>query len=112
MKTAHEPILPYPFLDTNDFHNEIEHVPFLHSPTTTTTTITTIIEPSSTAELVDFIYPYRPSEESVNQFNDINKNLRCYPTHEVLKPLIGIENWCSKICVVHCPPTLCACVHI
>ena len=101
MKTTHQPIIPYPV----DYPNEMEYLPFFPSPMTTT-------QPSSTTETVDFIYPYHPSEESPNRSNPIKKTLRCYATHEVLKPLIGIENWCLKICVVHCPPTLCACVHI
>lgn len=104
MKTTHRPIIPYPV----EFPHEIEQFPYWNSPTTTTTTI----QPSTTTEMVDFIYPYHPSEELPNHSNPTSKTLRCYATHEVLKPLIGIENWCLKICVVHCPPTLCACVHI
>lgn len=105
IKTTHQPIISYPFADPVDYPNEIEQLPFFHSPMTTS-------QPSSTTEMADFIYPYHPSKESPNRSNPINKTLRCYATHEILKPLIGIENWCLKICVVHCPPTLCACVHI
>jgi hypothetical protein len=61
---------------------------------------------------MDFIYPFHPTEEFSDQLNKNNKTLHCYPTHEVLKPLVGIENWCLQLCVVHCPPALCACVHI
>ncbi len=61
---------------------------------------------------MNFIFPFASPEESIDQFNKNNKTHRCYPTNEVLKPLIGIENWCLQLCAVHCPPTLCACVHI
>lgn len=40
------------------------------------------------------------------------KILHCYPTNEVLKPLVGIEKWCSQLCVTECPPSLCVCVKI
>jgi hypothetical protein len=58
------------------------------------------------------IFPFRPSKELIDQVNKTNKSLRCYPTNEALKPLIGIESWCLQLCAVHCPPTLCVCVQI
>jgi hypothetical protein len=55
---------------------------------------------------------FNPSEEIINKLNKPNKTLRCYPTNEALKPLVGIENWCLQLCAVNCPPTLCICVKI
>lgn len=42
--------------------------------------------------------------------NRPGKHTHCYPTNEVLKPLLGIENWCLQLCIRNCPPTLCICV--
>jgi hypothetical protein len=89
--------------------SENEQFPFLHYPTTTPTESTTI---TTATAMMDYIFPFQPSEDLINRLNKNNKSLRCYPTNEVLKPLIGIENWCLQLCAVHCPPTLCACVHI
>lgn len=85
---------------------QIEHIPFfVHpdpTPTTTESTSTPAIEDAS------FIYSFPQG----NEMTKSNKTHRCYPTNEVLKPLVGIEHWCLKLCRVHCPPTLCACVPI
>ncbi len=76
--------------------------PVVFSPTTTEL-IRTV--PSN------FIFPFRPSEELLDQLDDNNnKILRCYPSNEALKPLVGIENWCRQLCAINCPPTLCICV--
>jgi hypothetical protein len=71
----------------------------------------TITQPTTTIS-TNFIYPFPPSNELIDQLNKNNKTLRCYPTNEALKPLIGIENWCLQLCAIHCPPTLCICVKI
>ncbi len=100
-----------PLVDSVIFPSEIEQLSYFTYPTTTTTTI----EPSTTtaaAEMMNFVYPFHPSDQLFNRLNKIDKTLRCYPTHEVLKPLVGIEDWCLKLCAEHCPPTLCVCVHI
>jgi hypothetical protein len=104
--TTQGPLFLFPFIDPGVFPSEIEHLPIFTHPTTTTT------EPTTTTAMVNFVLPFASSEEIINQLNKNNKTLRCYPTNEVLKPLIGIENWCLQLCAVHCPPTLCACVNI
>ena len=50
-------------------------------------------------------------QQSLGLSNQRKQIIRCYPTNEALKPLIGIEKWCSQLCTTHCPPTLCACVY-
>ena len=104
-------VFPFPFVDSVIFPSDIEKLSYFNYPTTTTTESSTTTT-TTTTEIMDLIYPFRPSGEFLEQLNHNNKTLRCYPTHEVLKPLIGIENWCLQLCVVHCPPALCACVHI
>lgn len=61
---------------------------------------------------MNIIYPDKSTDDLIKEFKKTNKILRCYPTNEVLKPLLGIENWCLQLCADYCPPTLCACVHI
>jgi len=102
------PLFLLPFINPVDFPSDIEHLPDFPYPTTTTELSTT----TTTTMAMNFIFPFHSSDEFMNQFNKNNKILRCYPTNEVLKPLIGIENWCLQLCAVHCPPSLCACVHI
>jgi len=111
--TTQEPLVLFPYIDPVVFPSKINDFPIFAYPTTTTTestTTTTITETTTVA--MNFIFPFNPSEEFINQLNKISKTLRCYPTNEVLKPLIGIEDWCLQLCAIHCPPTLCACVHI
>ncbi|CAF1286058.1 unnamed protein product [Adineta steineri] len=67
---------------------------------------------TTTTELMKFIFPFRPTEELINQLDRNKKTLHCYPTNEALKPLLGIENWCLQLCTMNCPPTLCVCVKI
>ncbi|CAF0894028.1 unnamed protein product [Adineta steineri] len=98
------PLFLLPFLDSNMISSENEYIPIFTYPTTT--------ESATTTTIMNIIYPYQSSDELINHFNKKNKTFRCYPTNEVLKPLIGIENWCLQICAVNCPPTLCACVQI
>ncbi|CAF1047713.1 unnamed protein product [Adineta ricciae] len=105
-----------PFVDPILIPPEIEQASILSNEffitattptTTTTTTAAAAVEPS-----MNFLFPYQPSEDLITQTTKSNKTLRCFPTHEVLKPLVGIEHWCLQLCVVHCPPTLCACVEL
>jgi hypothetical protein len=106
--TTQGPLFLFSFMDPDVFPSEVEQFPIFTYPSTTTTESTTI--PTTTA--MSFIFPFQPSEELINELSKNSKTFRCYPTNEVLKPLIGIENWCLQLCAVHCPPTLCACVHI
>ncbi len=103
---APNPLLLYPFNN-----------PVVYSPTILPSTFfiyPTIIESTTTTTTMpmNFIYPFHPSEELINKLNKNNEILRCYPTNEALKPLIGIENWCLQLCAINCPPTLCICVKI
>ena len=59
-------------------------------------------------DAVDFAYPFAPSNEILTR----ERILHCYPTNEVLKPVLGIEKWCEQLCLTECPPTLCVCVKI
>ncbi|UJR22494.1 hypothetical protein I4U23_025547 [Adineta vaga] len=106
--STEQPLFLLPIVDPLMISSEIESLPILPSESSTTTTTTTSTSPS-----MNFIFPYQSSEDIINEISQTNnKSLRCYPTHEVLKPLIGIEQWCLQLCVVHCPPTLCACVEL
>ena len=51
------------------------------------------------------------AQQSLGLLNQRKHIIRCYPTNEALKPLIGIEKWCSQLCATLCPPALCACVY-
>jgi hypothetical protein len=95
------PLLLFPFNNPVVYTPTIIPSSFFIYPTTTTTTTT-----------MNFIYPFHPSNELINQLNKNNKTLRCYPTNEALKPLVGIENWCLQLCAINCPPSLCICVKI
>ncbi|CAF4572679.1 unnamed protein product [Rotaria socialis] len=85
--------------------------PFIVYPTMMTSTDTT---PTTTTKITEarqsFIFPFSPLKELIDQIDANNKTLRCYPTNEALKPLVGIENWCLQLCAINCPPTLCVCV--
>lgn len=63
---------------------------------------------STSTEMMNVIYPYG----TMNEMENDGKVLHCYPTNEVLKPLIGIEKWCRQLCRYECPPSLCVCVNI
>ena len=58
--------------------------------------------------MMNVIYPYG----TMNEIEQDEKLLHCYPTNEVLKPLVGIEKWCRQLCRHECPPSLCVCVNI
>ncbi|CAF3871404.1 unnamed protein product, partial [Rotaria sp. Silwood1] len=109
--TTHEPLFVFPYFDSFVFPSGIEHFPMFAYPTTTTTEPTTTTT-TTIATTMHAIFPLHPSKEYLNQINKNNKTRRCYPTNEVLKPIVGIEHWCLHLCAVHCPPTLCACVQI
>ncbi len=97
---SQNPVLSYPFYN-----------PVVYSSTRIPPSIFIYPEvtfPTRTTVSMDFIYPFRLSEESITK----DKTLRCYSTNEALKPLIGIENWCLQLCAINCPPTLCICVKI
>lgn len=51
------------------------------------------------------------AQQSLDLSNQRQQIIRCYPTNEALKPLVGIEQWCFQLCATRCPPTLCACVY-
>ena len=123
--TRRTPFFLFPFLDPVAFPSNIEHFPIFVYPTATTTEPTTTTPTTSTTSTttttttmattktpMNFILPFGPLEEFLNQLNKNNKTRRCYPTNEVLKPVIGIENWCFHLCAIHCPPGLCACLEV
>ena len=68
-----------------------------------------VIRPRTTTES---IFPIYASEDSLDLSEKKQKPIHCYPTNEVLKPLLGIENWCLQLCVRNCPPNLCVCVEM
>jgi hypothetical protein len=106
--TTQDPLFLFPFFDSLGFPPSDEPSPPFIFPITDVTTTTT-----TTTLAMNIIYPFRSPEHSIDQLNkNTNKALRCYPTHEALKPLIGIENWCLQLCATHCPPALCICVNI
>ncbi|CAF2156124.1 unnamed protein product [Rotaria magnacalcarata] len=108
--TIPQPFFLYPYNDPVVFPSNYERFPMFDYPTTTTPPPPP--SPTTTPVTIDLIYPLSPSNEFLQQMNKSNKIRRCYPTNEILKPIIGIENWCLHLCAVHCPPTLCACVEI
>ncbi|UJR26593.1 hypothetical protein I4U23_007913 [Adineta vaga] len=63
---------------------------------------------TTTTELDKSILSVYSSKDLRNGINQMKKSVHCYPTNEVLKPLLGIENWCLQLCIRDCPPTLCA----
>lgn len=91
--STEQPLLDYPVFPPSE----------LDSPVVSTT------EPPA---LMNPIYPYQSEEQLLGTMHANNKTLRCFPTHEVLKPLVGIEDWCLQLCAEHCPPTLCVCVQL
>jgi hypothetical protein len=92
--------VPYP---TTTAGNIQLNYPIVFSPTS-------FIFPPTTS--MNLNIPFDPSKEFFNSLNKSTKTLRCYPTNEALKPLIGIENWCLQLCAINCSPTLCICVQI
>lgn len=114
MTTAtEEPLFLYPYIDPVVFPPAIDHFPMFAYPiptATESTTTTTTTTPATTTTAMNLIYPLHSSEKFIHQLNRNNKTRRCFPTNEILKPIVGIEGWCLHLCAVHCPPTLCACV--
>jgi len=100
--TEQNPLLLFPFSNPVVFSRTVAPAPIIISPPTTELVRTV---PSN------FIFPFRPSEALIDQLDgNNNKILRCYPSNEALKPLVGIENWCQQLCAINCSPTLCVCV--
>lgn len=109
---ASNSILLFPFINPGVGSQAITPPTILYpkaiEPITTTTTIAT----TAAAAPMNFIFPFEPLKELLEQLDRNNKTLRCYPTNEALKPLIGIENWCLQLCAINCPPSLCICVRL
>ena len=93
----------FPFVNPANFFLTNTPLPFIISPKTIERTTRTPTR---------FFFPFRLSEKLYNRQNENDKTIRCYPTNEVLKPLIGIEDWCLHLCGINCSPTLCICVKI
>lgn len=98
MVTRSNTFLYFPF----DYPVIFPRTIFFTPSTTTTTTVTTTTSMTTTQLLVT----------NITSVADYPRVLRCYPTNESLKPLVGIENWCLQLCTIHCPPSLCVCVYI
>lgn len=103
--TSPTPWLLLPFINSKFHFPTIPPSSMLTYPAITQPPITTPILPT-------LIYPFQASNKLIDQADKTSKTVRCYPTNEALKPLLGIEHWCLQLCAINCPPALCICVKI